>query len=124
MATTTPVTTAYVKQATWNDIALKQINGVTAVGDDTATALVDESVLGYVPTSMTFAGINNAVLTNLQDKEYTLKQQIASLGPNPTTQDLLVLQQKTQEWGMLADLQGTLAKTTAETMKGVIQKVN
>jgi len=73
-------------------------------------------------TSMTFAGINDAVLTNVQAKENILKTKIEELGPNPTTQSLLVLQQKMQEWAMLVDLQSTLAKTTSETMKGVIQK--
>ena len=89
---------------------------------DSGTTPQTGQVLDIATTSVTFQGINNAVLTSVQDKENTLKAQIAALGPNPTTQDLLVLQQKIQEWTMLVELQSTLAKTTAETMKGVIQK--
>ena len=61
--------------------------------------------------TLTFNDINDNVLTNVQTRELELKAQITVAGPNPTTQQLLVLQQKMQEWSMLVELQATLAKT-------------
>ena len=90
--------------------------------ETTPTGVATDLINGIDTKSITFSGINNAVLTNVQIKEDALKTAIETLGSNPTTQDLLVLQQKMQEWSMLVELQSTLAKTTAETMKGVIQK--
>jgi type III secretion protein F len=72
--------------------------------------------------TLSFSGINTAVLDNVEIKEGDLKGAIDTVGPNPSTLDLLKLQQKMQEWSMLVDLQATLTKTVSETMKGIIQK--
>ena len=73
--------------------------------------------------AVTFQQINDNVLAQAQTAEGNLKTQIDNLGTKtPTTLDLLVLQQQMQQWSMLVELESTIAKTTADTMKGVIQK--
>ncbi|HSV44208.1 MAG TPA: EscF/YscF/HrpA family type III secretion system needle major subunit [Ramlibacter sp.] len=73
-------------------------------------------------TALTFDYINTSVATAVQTREAALLTQVASLGTNPTTQDLLVLQQQIQQWTMMIQIQSTLVKEVADAMKGVIQK--
>lgn len=71
---------------------------------------------------LTFDFINNSVSNVVQSREAALRTQISSLGPNPTSADLLNLQQQIQQWTMMTQIQSTLVKEVSDAMKGVIQK--
>ena len=73
-------------------------------------------------SNLTFDYINSTVATAVQSKEAALLTQIAQLGQNPTTSDLLLLQQQVQQWTMMTQIQSTLVKEVSDAMKGVIQK--
>ncbi|MEK0419026.1 MAG: hypothetical protein RI949_3032 [Pseudomonadota bacterium] len=72
--------------------------------------------------ALTFDYINNTVLSALQSREVQLRSAIEKSGNNPSTVQLLDLQQQVQQWTMMAQIQGTLAKEISDAMKGVIQK--
>ena len=72
--------------------------------------------------ALTFDYINSTVLAALNNREVQLRAAIQSTGNNPSTVQLLDLQQQVQQWTMLAQIQGTLAKEISDAMKGVIQK--
>jgi type III secretion protein F len=73
-------------------------------------------------TTLSFDYINTTVASAVQTKETALLDQIQNLGPNPTTADLLTLQQGVQQWTMMTQIQSTLVKEISDAMKGVIQK--
>jgi len=73
-------------------------------------------------SGLTFDYINTSIATAVQSKEADLKTQISALGTNPSTSDLLVLQQQIQQWTMMTQVQSTLVKEISDAMKGVIQK--
>jgi type III secretion protein F len=73
-------------------------------------------------SGLTFDYINTSVATAVRSKEADLMTQISKLGTDPTTTDLLVLQQQIQQWTMMTQVQSTLVKEISDAMKGVIQK--
>jgi type III secretion protein F len=73
-------------------------------------------------TGLTMDFIDKAVFNSLQKKESDLQAAIQKAGDNPSTTDLLILQQGIQEWSMMISLQSTLTKQFSDTMKEVIQK--
>ena len=72
--------------------------------------------------SITFTSLNNSISTVTQSAETALQSRIASMGDNPTTTDLLGLQQQIQQWTMFTQIQSTIVKEVSDAMKGVIQK--
>ncbi|SEK10174.1 type III secretion protein F [Variovorax sp. OK605] len=78
--------------------------------------------ISSVGNSVTFQSINNSVANVTQRAEANLQTRIAAMGDNPTTSDLLGLQQEVQQWNMFTQIQSTLVKEVADAMKGVIQK--
>lgn len=71
---------------------------------------------------LTFTDINATVNKGVQAKETDIKTQISELGENPTTQDLLMLQQNVTQWTLMTQIQSTLVKEMGDAMKGVVQK--
>lgn len=71
---------------------------------------------------LTFDYINNTVLAALNNREVQLRSAIEKSGNNPSTVQLLDLQQQVQQWTMMAQIQSTLTKEISDAMKGVIQK--
>lgn len=61
---------------------------------------------------------------SLNQVEQDLRAQIQSMGNNPSTADLLIMQQQLQKWTMLIQLQSTVVKEFGDAMKGVIQKAS
>lgn len=74
-------------------------------------------------TGLTFDYVNSTIYNVVQNREQELQTQIAALGPNPTTADLLNMQQKLQQWTMTVQLQSTIVKDLGDTLKGIIQKM-
>ncbi len=72
--------------------------------------------------ALSFDYINNTVLKALSNREVQLRSAIEKSGNEPTTVQLLDLQQQVQQWTMMAQIQGTLVKEISDAMKGVIQK--
>lgn len=62
--------------------------------------------------------INNGVMA----QEANLRSVVASIGQNPSTLDMLNMQQAMTKWSMMIQLQSTLIKELGDTMKSVIQK--
>lgn len=79
-------------------------------------------MIAALNSGITFDYINNSVATVVQSREADLKGQISKLGANPSTTDLLNLQQQIQQWTMVTQIQSTLVKEISDAMKGVIQK--
>lgn len=79
-------------------------------------------MIAALNSGITFDYINSSIASVVQSRESDLKTQISKLGVNPTTTDLLNLQQQIQQWTMVTQIQSTLVKEISDTMKGVIQK--
>jgi type III secretion protein F len=79
-------------------------------------------MIAALNSGITFDYINNSVASVVQSREVDLKGQISKLGANPSTTDLLNLQQQIQQWTMVTQIQSTLVKEISDAMKGVIQK--
>ena len=75
-----------------------------------------------VSSGINFDFINNSISKEVQSREADLKTQISALGANPTTSDLLNMQQQLQQWTMTTQIQSTLVKEISDAMKGIIQK--
>lgn len=78
---------------------------------------------------MNLGGINmDTVVTpinqSLNKVEQDLRNQIQSMGSNPSTSDLLVMQQQLQKWTMLIQLESTVVKEFGDALKGIIQKAS
>lgn len=73
-------------------------------------------------SDLTFDFINTTVNKSMKSKEDQLKSTIAGLGDNPSTQDLLMVQQEVTQWTLMSQIQSTLVKEIGDAMKGVIQK--
>ena len=74
-----------------------------------------------IGSNLTFSGINNTISQITQTRETELRQTLTNLD-NPSTQDLLLMQQQVQQWSMFTQIQSTVVKELADAMKGVIQK--
>lgn len=77
-----------------------------------------------VTTSVSYQFINDVVLTQVQSKENELRAYMAGLGPNPNTQDLLIMQQMVHQWTLVSDLHSTFVKQLSETHSKIMQKTN
>ncbi len=73
-------------------------------------------------TTLSFDYIETSIKPNIQSNESDLATRIASLGANPSTADLLSMQQGIQKYGVHIQLQTTIVKEFAETLKGIVQK--
>jgi type III secretion protein F len=71
---------------------------------------------------LNFDFINNSVAQVVQTKETELRNLIANVGPNPTTADLLSMQQQIQQWTLTTQVQSTVVKEIADALKGIVQK--
>ncbi|MFY0478495.1 EscF/YscF/HrpA family type III secretion system needle major subunit [Achromobacter marplatensis] len=77
-------------------------------------------------SSLSFNYINETIFTGMKAQEDKLKTTLAGLGAtgdgnlNPT--QLLQVQQQVQQWTMMTEIQSTMAKQLADSMKGIIQK--
>jgi type III secretion protein F len=73
-------------------------------------------------SGLSFDFVGSSVATVVQTKETELRTLIGSLGPNPTTADLLGMQQQLQQWTLMTNVQSTVVKEIADALKGIVQK--
>lgn len=72
--------------------------------------------------SITFDFINSSVGQATSKDEAMLRETLLNIGDNPSAADMLMLQQRIQQWTMFMQIQSTIIKEVADAMKGVIQK--
>ncbi|WP_150685963.1 EscF/YscF/HrpA family type III secretion system needle major subunit [Pandoraea iniqua] len=72
--------------------------------------------------SMTYSFVNSTVFNTVKSTESDLKTIISGLGDNPTTSDLLMVQQDVQKWTLIVQVQSTITKEMADSYKGIIAK--
>jgi type III secretion protein F len=73
-------------------------------------------------SAVTFSFINNTVATALNQRETTLRDSITKVGAEPSSVQLLDLQQQVQQWTLMVSIQSTMAKQVGDSMREVIQK--
>ncbi len=78
--------------------------------------------VGSSSAGLSFDFLNNSIAKVVQGKEGDLRTLISSLGDNPTTADLLSLQQQVQQWTLTTQVQSTVIKEVADALKGIVQK--
>lgn len=71
---------------------------------------------------LSFDFLNNSIAGVVQSKETDLRTLIGSLGANPTTAELLALQQQVQQWTLTTQVQSTVIKEVSDALKGIVQK--
>ncbi|MHA3904764.1 EscF/YscF/HrpA family type III secretion system needle major subunit [Castellaniella sp. WN] len=75
---------------------------------------------------LNFNTLNDTLYSSLRSQESNLRDTITHLSAdadgNISQMDLLMLQQQTQQWTMMIDLQSTITKQIADALKGIIQK--
>ena len=75
---------------------------------------------------LNFNAVNNTIYAALQTQETRLRTTLASIQSdsdgNVSQADLLRMQQQVQQWTMMVDIQSTITKQIADSLKGVIQK--
>jgi len=74
--------------------------------------------------SLNYDVINNTVMNAIQRREELLRTTITSMGDNPTTAQMVALQQQVQTWSIMAQIQTTLTKELSDSMKSALQKIN
>jgi type III secretion protein F len=73
-------------------------------------------------TSVSADFINQVGLSALNTRETSLRNAISSAGNNPSTVQMLDLQQQVQQWSLTVSIISTLYKETTDAMKAVVQK--
>lgn len=75
---------------------------------------------------MNFNALNETIYNSIRSQEGKLRSTISSISTdadgNVSQTDLLKLQQQTQQWTIMIELQSTITKQIADSIKGVIQK--
>ena len=77
-------------------------------------------------SSLNFNAVNNTIFNSIATQEAHLRTTIENLGTdsdgNISQADLLKMQQQTQQWTMMIELQSTITKQIGDALKGIIQK--
>ncbi len=73
-------------------------------------------------SSFTLDAVYSTLMPRMKGTESSLNQLVNSMGPDPSTMDLLKLQGKMQEWTLAAQLNSSLIKELGDAMKGIVQK--
>jgi len=75
-------------------------------------------------TGINFDLVNRTLYSAVTARETDLRSTIERVGnlDNPSTTDLLLMQQDVQQWSMMIQIQSTVVKELSDSMKGIIQK--
>jgi len=77
-------------------------------------------------SGLNFNEINNTLYQGIRTQETQLRDTLSRIGNNAdghvTQAEMLQMQQQIQQWTMMIDIQGTITKQIADSLKGVIQK--
>ncbi|HET8597398.1 MAG TPA: EscF/YscF/HrpA family type III secretion system needle major subunit [Castellaniella sp.] len=75
---------------------------------------------------LNFNAVNDTIYNSIRAQESKLRDTISGISTdadgNVSQTDLLKLQQQTQQWSMMIELQSTITKQISDSLKGIIQK--
>jgi type III secretion protein F len=77
-------------------------------------------------SGLNFNSVNNSIYDSIRTQESNLQSTLSSMGNNAdgsvSQAEMLQMQQQIQQWTMMIDIQSTITKQIADSLKGVIQK--
>jgi type III secretion apparatus needle protein len=72
--------------------------------------------------SMSFSFVARTLGKVVSTTESNLDQSISSMGSDPTTQDLLLVQSQIAQWSLITGMSSTITKSVQDTINGILQK--
>ncbi len=66
--------------------------------------------------------VSQVGFTALETRETALRSTLESASAEPTTMEMLKMQQQVQSWSMLVQIVSTIYKEVSDALKGVVQK--
>ena len=77
-------------------------------------------------SGLNFNTVNSTIYDSIRTQETNLQSTLANMGTNAdgsvSQAQMLQMQQQIQQWTMMIDIQSTITKQIADSLKGVIQK--
>ncbi|KGD93682.1 MULTISPECIES: EscF/YscF/HrpA family type III secretion system needle major subunit [Achromobacter] len=77
-------------------------------------------------SGLNFNSVNSTIYDSIRTQETNLQATLSSMRTNAdgsvSQAELLKMQQQVQQWTMMIDIQSTITKQIADSLKGVIQK--
>lgn len=79
---------------------------------------------GVVNSSSTISPniVSQVGFSALETRETALRGTLESASAEPTTMEMLKMQQQVQSWSMLVQIVSTIYKEVSDALKGVVQK--
>ncbi|MFD0668997.1 EscF/YscF/HrpA family type III secretion system needle major subunit [Ramlibacter sp. MAHUQ-53] len=74
--------------------------------------------------SISMESLNTTLTPVYNSAETKLLTRIEGLGENPSTGEMMLMQQEMTRWTMLVQIHSTLVKDFKDAMQGVISKMN
>ncbi len=79
-------------------------------------------------SGLNFNSVNSTIYGSIRSQESNLQTTLSNLRTNAdgsvSQADMLKMQQQVQQWTMLIEIQSTITKQIADSLKGVIQKAS
>lgn len=79
-------------------------------------------------SGLNFNSVNSTIYDSIRSQESNLHTTLSNLRTNAdgsvSQADMLKMQQQVQQWTMLIEIQSTITKQIADSLKGVIQKAS
>lgn len=79
-------------------------------------------------SGLNFNEVNNTIYDGIRTQETQLRETMSNIGTNAdgsvSQADMLQMQQRIQQWTMMVEIQSTITKQIADSLKGVIQKAS
>lgn len=79
-------------------------------------------------SGLNFNSVNNTIYDSIRSQESNLQTTLSTMRTNAdgsvSQADMLKMQQQVQQWTMLIEIQSTITKQIADSLKGVIQKAS
>lgn len=77
-------------------------------------------------SGLSFNTVNSTIYDSIRTQESNLQSTLANMNTNAdgsvSQAQMLQMQQQIQQWTMMIDIQSTITKQIADSLKGVIQK--
>jgi type III secretion protein F len=79
-------------------------------------------------SGLNFNSVNSTIYDSIRSQESNLQTTLSNMRTNAdgsvSQADMLQMQQQIQQWTMLIEIQSTITKQIADSLKGVIQKAS
>ncbi|MBB1625159.1 EscF/YscF/HrpA family type III secretion system needle major subunit [Achromobacter sp. UMC71] len=79
-------------------------------------------------SGLNFNSVNSTIYDSIRSQESNLQTTLSNMRTNAdgsvSQADMLKMQQQVQQWTMLIEIQSTITKQIADSLKGVIQKAS